>query len=441
MTSLDAVERGLEAGAEPFSHDFRLAGDRLIHRIRSGTAVSESSIDAPVGASDADLGGAWWKAYLEGAKPQATVPRNEAVRFAELFCGPGGLALGLSQAARELGYEPLSLAAADQDADALAVYQRRNRTRATTTESVSMLVDYEVSGRGDDAEFDYEPEAVNGDWADLAGSVDVLLAGPPCQGHSNLNNKTRRDDWRNELYLTAPAMAIALGARAVIIENVRAVLHDKFQVVQSSVALLEGAGYSVTQGVLKAADMGWPQRRERFFLVARRGVAPLHLGDVSSGLAADRRSIWWAIEDLEYPDPSDPLTAPPVLNDDNKRRIDFLHDNDMWNLPANERPECHQDGTTYNAVYGRLFQEQPAPTITTGFMTPGRGRYIHPTQRRVINAREAARLQGFPDDYDFRDRSSQIAAKAKLAKWIGDAVPMPLGYAASMAALLGSGRH
>lgn len=436
MTSIEAANPGLDPVTGAFSHDFRLEGDRLIHFIRSAGDVREASIETPAKVDASDLSGAWWRAYLEGAKPQPIGQRRGQLRFAELFSGPGGLALGLTQAARELGHEPVSLAAADQDADALAVYQRRNRTRTTTTESVSMLVDYEVSGRGAEAEFDYEPEAVNDQWADLAGSVDVLLAGPPCQGHSNLNNKTRRDDWRNELYLTAPAMAVALGAQTVIIENVRAVLHDRHQVVQSSVALLESAGYSVTQGVLKAADMGWPQRRERFFLVARLHGAPIDLGDIATGLADARRPIWWAIEDLEHPNPSDPLTAPPLLTDENKRRIDYLHDNGEWNLPPSERPECHQEGTTYNAVYGRLFQDQPAPTITTGFMTPGRGRYIHPTQRRVINAREAARLQGFPDDYDFRDRTSEIAAKAKLAKWIGDAVPMPLGYAATLSALL-----
>lgn len=436
MTSVDAHQLHAPDDQKPFEQAFCLDGDRLVHRLGANGRVHEATIPRPAGLDPNDLSGAWWMAYLRGVKPEPVAPSGGQVRFAELFSGPGGLALGFSQACAELGLEAVSLAAADQDADALAVYQRRNRTRVTTTESVSMLVDYEVSGQGASAEFDYEPEAVNEDWAELAGGVDVLLAGPPCQGHSNLNNKTRRDDWRNELYLTAPAMAVALGAKVVIIENVRAVLHDRREVVQSSIALLEAAGYEISEGVLKAADMGWPQRRERYFLVATLGSTPIHLGSLSTGLYGDRRPIWWAIEDLEHPNPEDHLTSPPILTDENKRRIDYLHDNELWNLPPSERPECHRDGTTYNAVYGRLRKHDPAPTITTGFMTPGRGRYIHPTQRRVINAREAARLQGFPDDYDFRDRTSALAAKAKLAKWIGDAVPMPLGYAATLSALL-----
>lgn len=376
--------------------------------------------------------------YLRGERPDVHGATMGPIRFAELFSGPGGLALGFTQACAEIGLQPVSLAAADQDAEALAVYQRRNQTRLTTTESVSMLVDYEVIGQGESARFAYPPEAVNDAWADLEGQVDVLLAGPPCQGHSNLNNRTRRDDWRNELYLTAPAMAVALGVRIVIIENVRAVLHDRREVVQSSVALLKAAGYSVEKQVLKAAEMGWPQRRERYFLVACKGSAPLPLAELARALEAPERPVWWAIEDFEHPTPGDYLTRPPVLTEENQRRIAFLHDNDRWDLPTEERPDCHKDGTTYGAVYGRLYKDRPAPTITTGFMTPGRGRYIHPTQKRVITAREAARLQGFPDDYDFRPHSSEVPPKAKLAKWIGDAVPMPLGYAASLSALLGS---
>ena len=87
------------------------------------------------------------------------------------------------------------------------------------------------------------------------------------------------------------------------------------------------------------------------------------------------------------------------------------------------------------SVYGRLKPESPAPTITTGFMTPGRGRFIHPTERRTLSPLEAARLQGFPDTYDFRDPAGGPPSSLKLAKWIGDAVPMPLGYAAALSAL------
>ena len=80
-------------------------------------------------------------------------------------------------------------------------------------------------------------------------------------------------------------------------------------------------------------------------------------------------------------------------------RAFFEHD--LYNLPNSERPDCHKDGTTYGSVYGRMFPDRPAPTITTGFMTPGRGRFIHPLLPRTLTPWEAARIQGFPDTYNF----------------------------------------
>ena len=58
------------------------------------------------------------------------------------------------------------------------------------------------------------------------GNVDILLGGPPCEGHSNSNNLTRRNDPRNKYYIVMPAIAVALDAKALIVENVPGVQHD-----------------------------------------------------------------------------------------------------------------------------------------------------------------------------------------------------------------------
>lgn len=379
--------------------------------------------------------GDWWRSYLHGHPTVSDVKRG-ALRTVELFCGPGGLALGFKQACHELGYEMRSMAAVDQDAEAVTLYRRHNDTRVASTASVSTLVDFRVRGQGADCRFRYEPEMLTPEFEELVGSVDVVLAGPPCQGHSNLNNRTRRTDKRNELYLTAPAIAVALQAPVVIIENVQAVIHDRKQVVQSTIGLLEEDGYHLTTGVIRAARLGWPQRRDRYFLIARKGVPPIPLDELQGAFTRpEPLDLWWAIGDLEGVPEDDFMNLKPVFSDENVKRIDWLFDNDEYDLANSERPDCHKDGTTYNAVYGRLHADRPAPTITTGFLTPGRGRYIHPTQRRVLTPREAARLQGFPDSYDFRLAGSEIPPKVKLTKWIGDAVPMPLGYLAGLAAI------
>lgn len=417
------IDRHLAYESGELSQTLRVAG--VDH-------VSSVAVPSPTG----DALGDWWLAYLRGLRPRPlTAASSPRLRVAELFCGPGGLALGFQQAVAELGLQWTSAGASDIDAEAVAIYRQHNQTRHTTTRSASMLVDYRVSGEGETCRFLYPPEIVDDAWGSHVGRPDVLLAGPPCQGHSNLNNRTRRTDRRNELYLTVPAMAVATEVPIVIIENVRAVIHDRKQVVQSTERLLRDAGYEITQGVLHAATMGWPQRRERFFLIARRDTSPLPLSAVQLSLESEPRDLSWVLGDLLNRPPTDFMDAQPEFSEENRRRIDWLFDNDEYDLPLSERPDCHKDGTTYNSVYGRLHLDRPAPTITTGFMTPGRGRYIHPTQRRVLTAREAARIQGFPDTYDFRPDPPAEPSKAKLAKWIGDGVPMPLGYMATLAAL------
>lgn len=382
-----------------------------------------------------DARGDWWRTFLDGSRPVPRVTRGR-VRSLDLFCGPGGLALGFAQAARELGYEYVSEAAVDEDASAVSVYATNHETRRRVPRSVRSLIDFQVGGVAEKAFFRYPPEIIPEEFADIRGAIDVVLAGPPCQGHSNLNNHTRRSDRRNELYLTVPAFAAAIGAPMVVIENVPAVIHDRQQVVATTTTLLRDAGYEVVTGRIFADRVGWPQTRQRFFLLARRSHVPLDLAHVQSALGESvPRSLWWAVRDLEDAPTDGVMTLSVELSEENRRRIQWLFDNDAYDLPPAERPECHQDGTTYNAVYGRLYPSRPAPTITSGFMTPGRGRFIHPTRPRTLTPREAARLQGFPDTYRFHPDETRPSSKMQLAKWIGDAVPMPLGHAAGLAVL------
>jgi DNA (cytosine-5)-methyltransferase 1 len=69
-------------------------------------------------------------------------------------------------------------------------------------------------------------------------------------------------------------------------------------------------------------------------------------------------------------------------------------------------------------MYGRLHWDRPAQTVTTGFGSMGQGRYVHPSRRRTITPHEAARLQTFPDWFDFGQSS-----RGQLADMIGNAVP------------------
>jgi DNA (cytosine-5)-methyltransferase 1 len=408
--------------------------DGRIHKTIA-TPAGNVRLSRPANAENENLRSAWLRGFLEGSRVKLAGTRQASVRTAELFCGPGGLGLGFAEACKELGTKMESEAAVDQDEGAVSVYAANHGTKIRSVMSASELVDRPIIGRGTDARFSQDPMIIEETWAPLIGQVDAVLAGPPCQGHSNLNNHSRRTDKRNELYLTVPSIAIALNADIVIIENVPAVVHDSSQVVATAEALLRKNGYSVVSGVFSASKMGWPQTRQRFFMIGRRSKAPLPIKEVQQALEEQARSVMWAIGDLANLPLDDRLHILAELSEENRRRIDFLFDNNEYNLPATERPECHQEGTTYNAVYGRMYADRPAPTLTTGFLTPGRGRYIHPELRRTLTPHEAARIQGFPDTYNFFPDTENPPTKAKLTKWIGDAVPMPLGFAAGLSAL------
>ena len=378
---------------------------------------------------------AWWLSFLRGGIPNFLSGKLVPLRSVDLFSSAGGLSLGVSQAALALGYKLSSQLAADLDGDALATYKANFNPLLVANKSVRSLIDFQVLGDSESAELAYAPRAL-AEASEISGGVDVVMGGPPCQGHSSLNNHTRGKDIRNDLYLTLPALAIALDSQTLIIENVPRVVLDHGRVVRSSIQVLKDAGYFVTTGVLSADDFGWPQTRSRHFLIASKRKQPLNLEEVSQGFGRESRPLNWLIGDLEDKfNPDSLFDSAPTLSFENQKRIEWLFENNAYELANHVRPLCHQDGHTYPSVYGRLHGTKPSPTITTGFQSPGRGRYVHPSRPRVITAHEAARIQGFPDGFRFEVTEGKKLQRTHLQKWIGDAVPSILGYVAGLIAL------
>lgn len=384
---------------------------------------------------DADPWSRWWQSFLRGA-PLPEAQEAERLRCIDLFCGSGGFALGASLAARGANRRAIFERIVDADARGLDVHSRSLDVGRAVNMGVSSLVDYQVRRRGGTAKFAYAPEIVD-PALDVRPEVDLLIAGPPCQGHSNLNNHTRRADPRNDLFICTVATAVALKAKAVLIENVRSVTVSHGDVVGMARELFEDCGYVVSEDIVRADHMGWPQTRERFFMTAvRNDVSAQELPQIEERVP---KNVLWAIGDLmSLTEAIEPFDTAPIPSAENRKRIDWLFDNDQYNLVNSERPDCHKDGTTYTAVYGRMFEDRPAPTITTGIGTPGQGRFIHPLKRRLVTPHEAARIQGFPDGYGFFDADGR-ATRKELAKWIGDAVPAPMGFEMTRRALAALG--
>lgn len=236
--------------------------------------------------------------------------------------------------------------------------------------------------------------------------------------------------------LAMPAVAVALDINAVIIENVPNVVNDQGNVVERTIELFHSHGYHVDSGVVSARNLGWPQTRKRFFIVARRDREPIPLSQVVEALQMPPKDLAWIINDLiDRVVDGDLMHSTPTLSKENEERVEWLFKNKQYDLENHMRPKCHQDGHTYPSVYGRMKWNEPAPTITGGFQTPGRGRFIHPRKRRVLTPHEAARIQGFPDWFDFAEPSGESLSRAMLGKWIGDAVPSIMGAAAAVSAL------
>jgi DNA (cytosine-5)-methyltransferase 1 len=355
------------------------------------------------------------RAFLRtGVRPTAPSRKKHVVTAVDLFAGCGGLTCGLEEAARRAGRQLDVSLAVDVEAKIARVYKQnfpRARVLAADVASLFPGAPGTPSGVGEVR------------LAELAASPDFLVAGPPCQGHSDLNNHTRRADPRNALYLRVARAAEVLEPRVVIVENVPAVQHDRDDVVGVTVLALEKLGYSVASGVIDLAHVGVPQHRRRFVLLASVDdrVDPFALLDEISQAWPEHgpRTVDWAIRDLEATPSTAAIDLPSTISAENRRRIEYLFEQSCFDLPDSERPTCHRDKAhSYRSVYGRLRWERPAQTITTGFGSMGQGRYVHPSRPRTLTPHEAARLQTFPDWFDWGS-----TARTTLSTIIGNAVP------------------
>jgi DNA (cytosine-5)-methyltransferase 1 len=261
------------------------------------------------------------------------------------------------------------------------------------------------------------------------GETQLGLAGPPCQGHSDLNNHTRRADPRNGLYAKVARAAAVLEPNVLCIENVPTVRNDHGGVLETTKSELERLGYAVHDEFIDLSLIGVPQRRRRHILLACEpafGDPKTLLTRLMSHPCRDHlpRDVRWAIEDIKDLRSDAIYDSASVASDENRRRIAYLFERGRYNLPNSLRPKCHRDYEhTYNSMYGRLHWNKPAQTITSGYGSMGQGRYVHPGRRRTLTPHEAARLQTIPDWFSFREAPTRTA----LARMIGNAVPPLLG--------------
>ena len=326
---------------------------------------------------------------------------TDALTAMDLFCGCGGMTVGLEQA----GFAVLS--AIDNDPLAVETYRMNHKAVRVVEGDIRkanpMLVAHEAGLE--------------------RGTLDLLAGCPPCQGFSSLrthNGARVVDDPRNDLLFEFLRFVEALMPRAIMFENVPGLVNDP-RFSQFGIRLAEIGYQSSTPQVLNAADYGVPQRRRRLFMAAGLGFAvglcpPMH----------EHCSVRDAIGSLAGPGMGDdPLqNVPESHSDEVLRRIQAIPKDggSRLDLGRDQQLPCHRKCNGFKDIYGRLSWDGVAPTITSGCTNPSKGRFLHPEQDRALTLREAALLQSFPDNYKF----SMRGGKAGASRMIGNAVPPEL---------------
>lgn len=304
---------------------------------------------------------------------------NEAkhLAFVDLFSGCGGMSLGLQMAGME------GLASVEYDAMACKTY-RKNFDHPvvegdiTLAETKQQLYDI-IDGR----------------------EVDVVCGGFPCQGFST-SGKRIADDPRNRLFCEFVEVVRRIRPKFVIGENVNGILTmQKGEVVKTIIREFEALGYTMDVKVLKAADYGVPQLRERVIFIGNR-IGAFNWYPEPRLSANKYISVREAIGDLVGKSESIELSHVFTKHgEEMKARMAAQKEGE--GLYENRKDSCR-----------KLFWDKPSPTVKDNHGNC----FVHPIENRSLTAREMARLQSFPDWFDF----SEVANKYQLRQ-IGNAVP------------------
>lgn len=349
----------------------------------------------------------------------------------DLFCGAGGLSEGFRQA----GYHVL----AGND-----FFEAAGETYAATHREAKFL----PNPIGDYTADDFLRAA-----GLKPGELDVLVGGPPCQGFSVYNHQRGLHDERSSLYREYLRVVDGLQPNWVVLENVTGMTSaGGGAAVHAIIKGLNSLGYDVRAEILRAEEYGIPQERRRIVFIGNRLGLPIEYPERTHGSHLKRLiTVRDAISDLptlrnaedkgvqtyarepqsefqvEMRCGSNSVTnhSAATLSLINLERLRHIPQGGSWrDIPFDLLPEGMKRAkrSDHTKRYGRLRWDGLASTILTK-CDPHWGAYFHPDQDRTLTVREAARLQSFPDWFEFKgSRTDQYIQ-------VGNAVPPLLGRA------------
>ncbi|MCX6732323.1 MAG: DNA (cytosine-5-)-methyltransferase [Candidatus Roizmanbacteria bacterium] len=335
---------------------------------------------------------------------------QKKIKVIDLFCGIGGLTHGLIKEGLDV------VAGIDNDSSCKFGYEYNNKTQFIDSDILKVT-----------------PDQINNLFGAKKDTIRVLAGCAPCQPFSRLNLKEVTQKQLEPLGKFAQLIKDTQ-PDIVSMENVSGLADTKkYPVFAKFIKTLEDNGYKYKYEVVDVSEFGVPQKRKRLVLLASK------LGEIELIKRTHKDNRVTVRDVIKHLDP---------IKDGETSRTDFLHrarkldpinlkrikatphdggNSDSWSEDL--MLECHkkESGKTYSStVYGRMRWDEPAPTMTTQCIGLGNGRFGHPTQNRAISLREAAIFQTFPENYKFMEFEDSMVT-AKVAKFIGNAVPVRLG--------------
>ena len=326
----------------------------------------------------------------------------------DLFCGCGGMGLGLEQA----GYDVLY--ANDVSKDATETYRTNLRAGIVECKDIAQVDPAEVQRK-------------------IGRPVDLIVAGTPCQGFSTLGKRDPGDP-RNSMFKHLARFLRELKPKIFVMENVRGILTMRrgwgFTEIRDK---LEEAGYLTTCMNLNAANYGVPQNRERVFLIGFKGNS----GDlIQPQRDAQKATVRDAISDLEfldYGEESRTYQRPPETNYQRRMRGECTtllnHKAPLHSRKVRDRFAAIPSGSNGKRLSGTGKRDcyKMDPNSQSRTVTTLPEDLVHYCRDRIPTVRELARIQSFPDWFLFAGPRTTGGMQRKVTccqyTQVGNAVP------------------
>ena len=360
---------------------------------------------------------------LEQWKPGKVTAKQPIAQVIDMFCGCGGMSLGFAAMAQATGAFRL-IGGVDINEVSLRTYEHNYGIPAQKIDVRELANSNQTLNKFLASLPEYDRKLPT-----------ILIGCAPCQGFTAHRKKNWDEpDIRNGLVEAFADVAASMQPACVIMENVPELLSGRywkhFEYLRDR--LIE-AGYTVKQAIHSAAEHGAPQERFRALIIAMKIDFSMPEPRLKP---SDFRTVRHAISDLPPVSAGKQAACDPMQKSAAHRQstIEVIKavPKNGGSRPPGVGPKCLQDFKGFADVYGRLAWDRPAITITHYARNPASGRFVHPEQNRGLTMREAARLQSFPDGFEFKGGFDDVFRQ------IGEAVPpmLSLSVAASTLAAL-----